>query len=81
MQKDVLVGDLNQPAPAPIRSLGNNIISTLNKHYPQHMIGWKCRIDAEGGLMAAVMSVCQPVQGRRSSTDCLALAVRNLATE
>ena len=38
-------------------------------------------IEAPGGLIAAVMSVCQPLQGRTMAASRLVLAVRNLATE
>lgn len=39
------------PPPAAVVSLGNQIMTALNKHYPQWQQGWKVSIDTEGGVV------------------------------
>ena len=49
---DILVPEEhNSPPPAAVVSLGNQIMTALNKHYPDWMEGWSVSIDTNGGIV------------------------------
>ena len=47
----ILVDDNGKVAPAAVKSLHNNVMGSLNKHYPRFIGHWHLSIDIEGGII------------------------------
>ena len=48
---EILLDDNGLVAPAAVKSLYNNLMGSLNKHYPKFIGAWHLSIDIDGGIV------------------------------